>query len=221
MALSGLFLISFIVTHLLINSFSLGWWWDGEELFNQGSHFMAHNPVIQIMQYVLAAGFLIHIILGIILTLKNNAARPNNYAFNKPSANSGISSRSMIWSGLLVMLFIFLHLKDFFLDLKFPGVFGDALTKKQYDHDGVMVMYQNDFSLMDLFVEPVYVIIYVLSFIALGIHLNHGFQSAFQSLGANNSKYTPGIKTGGKIFSILVAVGFSAIAITHYINSLG
>ncbi len=217
MALSGLFLITFITIHLLINSFSLGLWWDGEQLFNQGSHFMATNPLIQIMQYILAAGFIIHIALGIILTLKNKAARPTKYAVNKPSANSTMSSRSMIVTGLLVMAFIFLHMKDFFIKLKF----GDPLPHVNYTHEGVVESLQNDFSLLDLFANPLYVAIYVLAFIALGIHLNHGFQSAFQSLGAADKKITPTIKMAGKAFSIFIAVGFSAIAIFHYINSLG
>lgn len=213
MGLSGLFLITFLITHLAVNSLSIV----SQELFNKGSHFMATNPLIQGMQFVLAAGFIIHIAYGIILTLKNNAARPQKYAYNKPGANSSLSSRSMIYSGLLVLAFLVLHMKDFFMKLKFPGVFGDKLEMVKYSHGGLMMNYQDDFALMNLFAEPLYLIIYVLAFIALGIHLHHGFQSAFQSLGVNN-RFTPAIKMAGKIFCVVIAAGFSLIAIVHYIN---
>jgi len=219
MAITGLFLISFISIHLLVNSFSLGLWWDGAELFNKGSHFMATNPLIQTMQYVLAAGFLIHIILGIVLTIKNNQARPQKYAFNKASASAGVSARSMIYSGLLVMFFLILHMRHFFLPIKMQGTFGE-IGKVTYTDGGVAHQIQNDMALMEIFHNPLYVVLYVIGFIALGLHLNHGFQSAFQSLGTNNNKYAPTLKMGGKIFSIIIAVGFSAIALTHYINSL-
>lgn len=200
MGLSGLFLITFITVHLLVNSFSLV----SKELFNAGSHFMGSNPVIQVMQYVLALGFLIHIVMGIVLTLQNRAARPVNYVHNKPAANSTFSSRYMIYTGVLVMVFIFLHMKHFFVPIKFEhGTF-------ETDYDLLMTVFSN----------PIYVLIYVLAFVALGIHLHHGFQSAFQSIGANHPKYTPFIKKLGLLFCYVVAIGFSSIALFHFFNSL-
>lgn len=212
MGLTGLFLISFIAIHLLVNSFSL----ISAELFNNGSHFMATNPVIQIMQYVLAAGFIIHIGLGIKLTIQNKAARGVNYAKNNAAANSDFSSRSMIVTGLLVLAFIVLHMKDFFMEVKF----GD-LGQAAYTHHGLTQLVQNDYSLMQaVFGNPLYVALYVIAFIALGIHLNHGFQSAFQSLGLNHSNYNKLIKGAGVAFSALITFGFSAIAIAHFVWSL-
>lgn len=219
MGITGLFLISFITVHLLVNSFSLGWGWDGQKLFNLGSHFMATNPLIQVMQYVLAAGFLIHIIWGIMLTAQNNKARTVKYAMNKASANSEFSSRSMIYTGMLVLIFLVLHMKDFFIKIKFDH---DNIGTYNVVKDGLTKTIQNDYSLMlDLFSNPLYVGIYVLAFVLLGIHLHHGFQSAFQSLGARSPKYTPIIKKLGLVFCVVIAVGFSAIALTHYVNSLG
>lgn len=212
MGLTGLFLISFISIHLLVNSFSLV----SAEMFNRGSHFMGTNPLIQIMQYVLAAGFIIHIGIGIRLTMQNKAARGINYAKNNAAVNSEFSARSMIYTGLLVLAFIILHIKDFFMEVKF----GD-LGHVEYTSHGVTKFLQNDFSLMQaVFANPLYVALYVIAFIALGIHLNHGFQSAFQSLGINHSKYNALIKGAGVAFSALIAFGFSAIAIAHYIWSL-
>ena len=200
-----MFLITFIAVHLLVNSFSLGFGWDGRELFNEGSHFMATNPLIQVMQYVLAAGFIIHIVMGIKLTIQNNEARPIKYAYNKPEVNSSFSSRSMIITGLLVLLFLILHIKDFFVEIKFNDLGG-----LPSDYDLLLAVFSN----------PIYVGLYVFAFIALGIHLNHGFQSAFQSLGLNHKKYNSLIQNAGRAFCIIVALGFSLIAIVHYVNSL-
>ncbi len=201
MALTGFLLIAFLLTHLLINTFSLF----SAELFNEGAHFMATNPLIQVTQYVLALGFLVHIVMGIKLTLQNKAARPVAYAYNKPGENSSLSSRTMIISGALVLAFIILHLRDYFYELKFVG-----LPEGTTDYDLVVA----------LFTSPIYTAVYVVSFIVLGFHLNHGFQSAFQSVGANHKKYTPTIQKLGTAYSILIAVGFSAIAICHFINQL-
>jgi len=212
MGLTGLFLITFISLHLLINLFSIS----SAELFNRASHFMATNPVIQIMQYVLALGFIIHIMMGIRLTMQNNKARNVKYAMNKPTENSTFSARSMIYTGMLVLLFLILHLKDFFWEIKFGHI-----PEITYLIDGVPTIYHNDFGeLVEIFSNPYYVVIYVIAFILLGIHLNHGFQSAFQSLGVNNKKCTPALKSLSVLFCVVVALGFSTIAIFHFINSL-
>ena len=212
MGLTGFFLITFITIHLLINSFSLV----SPELFNRGSHFMATNPLIQVMQYVLALGFLIHIIMGMVLTAKNKAARGKSYAKNNAAANTTITSRSMIFTGLLVLVFIVLHMKDFFMEVKFGN-----LGHVEFTSHGVTTLLQDDFSLMHaVFSMPLYTAIYVIAFIALGLHLSHGFQSAFQTMGINHSRYNKLIKNAGTAFSVLVAVGFSSIALAHFIFSL-
>jgi len=201
MGLSGLFLITFITIHLLINLFSL----ISADLFNAGSHFMATNPLIQIMQYVLAAGFIIHIVMGIRLTIQNNAARPVKYACNKPGENSSFASRSMIYTGMLVVVFLILHMKDFFVEIKFNHLSNVAVANPT-DYDLLVQVFQN----------PIYILIYVIAFIALGIHLNHGFQSAFQTMGLNHKRYNPLIKSAGVAFCALITVGFSAVALFHF-----
>jgi succinate dehydrogenase / fumarate reductase cytochrome b subunit len=112
MSLSGLFLILFLLVHLGVNLTLFA----GRDAFNEASHFMATNPIIQPMQFVLAAGFIVHIIMGIRLELKNRAARPVKYVKNNPAANSRWASRNMIITGLMVLLFIVIHLKDFFYE---------------------------------------------------------------------------------------------------------
>lgn len=201
MGLSGLFLVLFLANHLLVNSFTLF----SAELFNEASHFMQTNIFIQIVQYVLALGFILHIGWGIALTIQNKKARTSKYAYNKPSANSALSSRSMIITGMLVLMFLVLHIKDFFVPVHWPE--NPLLT----DYDLVVALFAN----------PVYVAIYVVAFILMATHLHHGFQSAFQSIGINHPKYTPILKGLGLFFCLLVGVGFTAIALLHYVNSLG
>ena len=200
MALSGLFLIIFLITHLVINSLTLA---SSKDLFNEAAHFMATNPIIYAMQYVLALGFIIHIGMGIKLTVQNKRARSQEYVYNKMSKNTDLSSRSMIVSGGLVIVFLALHLRDYFYQMKFVG-----LPEGTTDYDLVV----------NLFTNPYYTAVYVIAFIVLGIHLNHGFKSAFQSMGANHKKYNPLIKTVSTAYSLLISLGFSTIAIFHFIN---
>ena len=200
MALSGLFLIIFLSTHLVINSLTLA---SSKDLFNEAAHFMATNPIIYAMQYVLALGFIIHIGMGIKLTIQNKRARSQEYVYNKMSKNTDLSSRSMIVSGGLVIVFLALHLRDYFYQMKFVG-----LPEGTTDYDLVV----------NLFTNPYYTAVYVIAFIVLGIHLNHGFKSAFQSMGANHKKYNPLIKIVSTVYSIVIALGFSTIAIFHFIN---
>ena len=147
MALTGLFLISFLLIHLIINLFTLA---PSKDLFNEAAHFMATNPVIYVMQYVLALGFIIHIVMGIKLTIQNKIARSKNYAYNQMSKNTDFSSRSMIISGVLIILFLILHLRDYFYQMKFVG-----LPEGTTDYDLVVTLFSN----------PIYTGVYVLSLI--------------------------------------------------------
>lgn len=197
MAITGVFLVVFLVVHLTINLFLFV----GPELFNEGSHFMATNPLIQVMQYVLAAGFIVHIVMGIKLTMQNKAARPIGYAYENAAVSSSWASRNMIYTGGLVLVFLLLHMRHFFYELKFT----DNVTD-----DYILVT--------SLFSIWYYALFYVLAFVGLGIHLNHGFQSAFQTIGWKNSQWKGILQTIGSLYSILITVGFSAIAIWFFLN---
>lgn len=192
MALTGLFLITFLTVHLAVNLTLFG----GEEMFNDAAHFMGTNPLIQASQFLLAAGFIFHIGYGIKLELQNRAARGTKYAMNKPAENSTLNSRSMIVTGILVMLFLILHIKDYFVPMKFTNV-------EESHYKIVTTLFQN----------PLYVGLYVLAFVMLAVHLNHGFQSSFQSMGWNHPKYTPFVKGLSKVFCWIIGLGFSSIAI--------
>lgn len=211
MALSGLFLLIFLLQHLVINSLSV----ISPDAFNETSHFMGTNPLIQfIMQPILMFGVVLHLIMGVVIELKNRAARPIKYAYNKPNANSSWMSRNMIYTGIMVVLFLGLHFYDFWIpEIKTKFIDGD-MSGTLAGIDG----YRYFVELQHKFVSPVRMGIYVLAFAFLGLHLMHGFQSAFQSVGFNN-KFTPSLQKFGKLYSVLVPLGFIIIAVFHFINS--
>ncbi|MBL4705430.1 MAG: succinate dehydrogenase cytochrome b subunit [Flavobacteriales bacterium] len=210
MALSGFFLLFFLLQHCTINMFSVCC----GDTFNSVSHFMGTNPVIQyIMQPILAIGVIFHLGMGIALELKNRSARPQKYAYNKPGKNSPWMSRNMIITGLMVLLFLGLHFYDFwFPELKLKYIDGDMTGLLSKGEEGFRYLHE----LQQKFVNPIRVGIYVLSFVFLALHLLHGFQSSFQSVGFNHGKYTPLIKKLGIAYAILIPAGFIFIAIFHF-----
>ncbi len=204
MALSALFLIVFLLQHFLINFTSVF----SETVFNELSHFMGTNPLIQfVMQPILIFGVLFHFIMGFVLEIKNRNAREVKYAMNRGSANSSWMSRNMIYSGLFILFFLGFHFYDFWIpEMNYKYIEMNPSDPNRY-YDEVVHMFQN----------PIRVGIYVLSFVFLALHLLHGFQSAFQSVGANHKKYTPTIKKLGTLYAILIPLGFIFIAVFHHL----
>ena len=209
MALSGFFLLFFLLQHFLINFLSVL----NADTFNEVSHFMGTNPLIQyFLQPVLLFGVLFHLGMGIYLDLQNKKARPVKYAMNKPAENTNWMSRNMIITGIMILLFLGLHFYDFWIpEINTKFIEGDWSGM----HNGGFRYFHE---LQDKFIDPIRVIIYVIAFIFLSLHLLHGFQSAFQSVGFNHRKYTPIIKKLGTLYAIIIPLGFIFIAIFHFIN---
>ncbi len=211
MALSGFFLMVFLLQHLVINMFSVL----SAELFNEVSHFMGTNGVVQfVLQPILLFGVLFHLGMGIYLDIKNRAARPIKYAMDKPSENSNWMSRNMVITGLTIMLFLGLHFYDFWIpEINTKFIEGDWTGL----HHGEFRYYDE---LQMKFLDLTRVIIYCVSFVFLSLHLLHGFQSSFQSAGFNHNKYTPTIKKLGNLYAIIIPAGFVFIALFHYFVQL-
>lgn len=206
MALSALFLLIFLLQHFAINFTSVF----SEKAFNELSHFMGTNPLVQFaLQPVLIFGVVFHFIMGFVLEVKNNRARQVKYAMNKGAANSSWFSRNMIWSGLVILGFLGLHFYDFWIpEMVYKYIEVNPEDPNRYFEETV-----------HKFEDPVRVGLYVLSFVLLAMHLLHGFQSAFQSVGANHNKYTPAIKKLGKIYAIAIPAGFIFIALYHHLTA--
>lgn len=205
MALSALFLLSFLVLHLVVNLLSLF----GPEVYNNASEFMGYNPLVQfVMQPILVVGVIFHFVMGFILEIRNRAARPIKYGTNNPSENSTWMSRNMIISGLVILAFLGLHMYDFWYhEMNYKYIEGLPVEQERFYTD-----------LHQKFENPIRVGIYVISFVLLGLHLAHGFQSSFQSVGARHPKYTPVLKAFGTWFSILIPAGFIIIALFHFLT---
>ncbi|MGB0367799.1 MAG: succinate dehydrogenase cytochrome b subunit [Flavobacteriales bacterium] len=203
MALSGFFLLFFLLQHMSINMLSV----ISPDAFNEVSHFMGYNSMVQFaLQPVLMFGVIFHLGMGIYLELQNRAARPVKYAMNKGSENSSWMSRNMIYTGIMIMLFLGLHLYDFWVhEMVVKYVEFQPEDPTRYFHE-----------LQEKFHNPIRVGLYVLSFVFLALHLMHGFQSAFQSVGFNHNKYTPILKKLGYAYAILIPLGFVFVALFHF-----
>ncbi len=213
MALSAFFLMFFLLQHFSINIISVF----SPETFNDVSHFMGTFPLVQyVLQPILILGVVFHFVMGFVLEIKNNKARQISYAKNNGAANSSWMSRNMIWSGLAILAFVGLHFYDFwFPEINTKFIVGDmsGLVDPNNADSGFRYYEELQHKFMDLW----RVVLYVIAFVFLALHLLHGFNSAFQSVGANN-KYTKGLKGFSKIYAIGIPVGFIFIALFHYFN---
>lgn len=208
MALSALFLILFLIIHLAVNLTSV----ISESTFNELSHFMGTNPLIQFaMQPVLLAGVIFHFVMGFVLEIQNKRARGSEkyYAYNG-GANSSWMSRNMIITGVMILLFLALHLWDFWVgEMNYKYIQFNEPNPTRYYHE-----------LIEKFHEPLRVGMYVLCFVFLCLHLLHGFQSAFQSMGWKDDARKKLISQVGNWYSYIICGGFIFIALFHYIKFL-
>jgi len=204
MAFAGLFLAVFLIVHLGINLFILPITANHVEIFEAAVHFMS-LPIIKVFEVVLLGGFIIHIIYGLIVQVQNWMARPVRYK-KEGYSHTSFFSKYMIHTGIIIFIFLVMHFIHFyFVKLGFTDAPEGPMT----------VASKHDFYNMtvNLFSNQIYSIIYIVLIVILGFHLNHAFQSAFQSLGLNHSKYTPFIKAIGTIYSIIVPLGFIVIPV--------
>ena len=176
MALSGLFLVVFLTQHFLINITSVF----SENIFNMISHFMGTNPIVQfILQPILIFGVIFHFIMGFYLEIINRKSRGKNYSRYVGKDNSSWISRNMIFSGGVVLFFLFLHFYDFWvpeMNYKYIEFLPDD-PNRYYEE------------LIHKFESPVRTSFYSLSFIFLALHLLHGFSSSLKTVGVNSRYY--------------------------------
>lgn len=212
MSLSGLFLIAFLCVHLTLNLFLI--FDNSGVLFNHGAHFMTTNPAIKIMEPILALGFIVHIIWASVLTLQNRKARPVKYAQRNQSQNATWASRNMYILGALILVFLAIHIYNFWWNIKVTGNLEAVVV------DGVEM--ENTYLLVSgLFKSSIiYCGLYIAGAVLLGLHLTHGFWSAFQSIGFSNDIWRKRLEGLGYIFAVVIAVGFSIIPL-YFLAGLG
>ncbi|MEP0862671.1 MAG: succinate dehydrogenase cytochrome b subunit [Ignavibacterium sp.] len=201
MALTGSFLIVFLIIHL-IGNITL---YFGPDAFNGYVKTLdVIKPLIRVIELVLLSAFIFHIFNGVRLWWENKKARPVTYKINGSPENTTLFSRTMFVSGSIIFIFLVLHLGTFFwrFNVHDPQQLADS---HQY-YEIVVGFFQIWW----------YVLLYIIAMILLGFHLNHGFQSAFQTFGWNHKKYTPLIKKIGTAYAIIMAVGFASMPIYFF-----
>ena len=194
MAASGLLLSLFLLTHMLGNSVSFL----GRDAFNTyAERLHSLGVLVYIFEIGLLTLFLIHIITGIILYLENLQARPSRYSVNTSEGGRSWGSRTMPYTGVIILVFIIVHLMNFhFTDKSVPVA--DLVR--------------------ELLSSPSLAFFYIFSLVALALHLSHGFWSLFQSIGFNHEKYNPLLMKGALVFSILMGAVFILIPVLTIVS---
>lgn len=242
MALTGLFLCTFLIIHLIGNLQLFKD--DGGYSFNTYTVFMTTNPLIKTVSYLLYTSILFHAFWGLYLEFQNRKARPTSYAMSKNQGS--FASKKMAVLGTIVLVYLAVHMGDFWYEYKFGHLPYVSYTENlasgamssieslpsDYTQEVKLLETINETEgtkttvVKDLYAEaeasfsnPLLVLFYVLSMAALGFHLLHGFQSGFQTLGLNHPKYTPLVKKLGTwIFAILIPLAFAVIPVYFLIK---
>ncbi len=202
MALTGLLLILFLVVHLINNLFLF----IGPEMFNNNVAMLdGIKPLIRVVEVVLAILFIYHAYNALTLWWSNKQANPDGYAINGSKENSTLYSRWMVISGTIILIFLLVHLATLWVTYNF-GMEG---SEEFYE------------VIHNLFSNPLWALFYFVVMILLGFHMNHAFQSAFQTMGWNHKKYFPLVQKIGTAIAVIFTIGFGSIPIYFFLLSLG
>ncbi len=206
MAVTGLFLCLFLVVHLLGNLQLLLPQEVASTNFNSYSNFMTGNPLIKIISYLLYASIVVHTLFSILITLKNRKSG-GAYAFDQRAKSSTWYSRNMGFLGLIILVFLIAHLKDFWYQYKFGSL--------PVDQNGLKDLYT---LVIAAYGQWWYVLLNVVAFAALGYHLAHGFFSAFKSIGTYNPRLSRFLYFLSMGLTVLLTAGFILIPIIIYLK---
>jgi len=196
MAFTGFFLIIYLIIHATLNA--LIFYNDDGATFNAAAHFMLYNWIIRVLEVGLFAAFILHIIQGLLLWKLNSAARKINNLKHNYVKEIKWNSRLMGWLGTFVLLFLVMHLSQFW-----------AHTKSElYFHGPDINLYEQ---MQKIFTNPVWFVLYMIGLASLLFHLLHGFKSAFETFGINNKRWTPLIRGIGVFYSIVICLLFASM----------
>ncbi len=207
MGFTGLFLISFLIVHVYINSMIFV----GRDAFNAAADFMGSTIIIRIMEIGLFAGIILHIVQGYMLASKNLATRSVRYEVKPGNKTSAWYSRSMGLLGTLILLFLVVHIVHFWVPSRVTHDLNPVVVRDREMHD----LYQR---MLDVFQELWVVILYLVGVFSLGWHLVHGFYSAFQTMGLTTHKYKRMIRNTGIVFTIVICLLFAAMPVSMYMG---
>ena len=210
MGFTGIFLILFLIVHVCVNACI--WAGNGGRMYNIAANFLGTTVVMRVLEIGLFIGFIVHIVQAYVLELQNRRKRSVGYQVPMGNRGSRWYTRYMGWLGTFILLFLVIHLKDFWTQTRFTG-----LDDYQQTYDGVQMI--DLFRLMqDTFANPWIVVVYLIGCLSLAFHLLHGFQSAFRSLGVYNGRYLRLINSVGIGFAVIVPLAFAMMPISMYFN---
>lgn len=196
MAFTGFFLIIYLIVHATLNA--LIFYNDDGATFNAAAHFMLYNWIIRVMEVGLFAAFILHAIQGLLLWKQNKAARKINNLKHKYVKEIKWNSRLMGWLGTFILLFLVMHLSQFW-----------AHTKSELYFSGPDINLYDQ--MKNIFTNPVWFVLYMIGLASLLFHLLHGFKSAFETFGINNKRWTPIIRGIGVFYSIVICLLFASM----------
>ena len=202
--LTGLALFAYLILHLAGNALIFA----GPEIFNEYSHALISNPLILPIEVGLLAIFLLHVYKAVTNYFANQAARPAGYAVKKYAGHTSrksVASSTMIWSGLVIFLFILVHVKQFKYGAWYQTV----------SENPIRDLARTEF---EVFSQPLWVAFYVVGTLLVGLHLRHGISSGFQSLGFDHPVYTRRLTTWGVVFAVIIGGGLALIPVWVYLT---
>jgi succinate dehydrogenase / fumarate reductase cytochrome b subunit len=207
-ALTGLFLCLFLIVHFSANAILLLPEEAARQYYNAYSTFLRENPLIKVIAYVLYLSILLHVVYALIVVWRNRKAKPKAYHVNKSSENSSWASQNMGLIGIMILLFIVVHLANFWARIKLG--LGEGVGIDAYGHEDVYEVTHS------LFQNIYYVLFYSLLMIPLGLHLHHGLKSAFKTLGFYHKKGLALLAKVSLVYAAVIAIGFAVIPFVVY-----
>jgi succinate dehydrogenase / fumarate reductase cytochrome b subunit len=207
-ALTGLFLCVFLVVHLSANCILLLPEAVARDLYNSYSETLRESPLIKVVAYVLYISIILHALYALLITLRNRKAKPEKYKVNRSNENSSWTSQNMGLIGTIILLFIIVHLANFWARIKLG--LGEEVLLDEMGHKDV---YEVTYS---LFQNIYFVIFYTLISVPLGLHLHHGFKSAFKTLGFYHKKGLAILAKVSLVYAIIISFGFGIIPFIVY-----
>jgi succinate dehydrogenase / fumarate reductase cytochrome b subunit len=204
MGLTGLALFAYLILHLIGNALIFA----GPETFNEYSHRLVSNPLIIPIELGLLAILLLHIYKAVTNYAANRGARPVGYEMKKFAGHrsrKSVASSTMIWSGIVIVVFVLIHVKQF----KYGAWYQTESANPVRD------LARTEF---EVFSQPLWVVFYSIATLIVGLHLRHGIASSFQSLGLDHPLYTRRLTIWGIVFAIIIGGGLACIPVWVYLT---
>lgn len=214
MAVTGLILVLFILGHVIGNLQIF----IGREVFNAYAHFLQNlGELLWLIRLVLLVALVLHIYTSLKLKFLNLSAKPQGYKVSS-YVKSTLYSRTMIYTGIVIFLFVIYHLMHFTAGVADPSIYG---FQEAYGPNNIFERHDAYKMVILGFQQPLVSVIYMLAVIFLGFHLSHAIQSMFQTLGLSSPTLTQRLITLGKVLAFLITIGFISIPISVLTGLVG